>query len=65
MTRQLPARALCERYSVSDRTLARWLEAGILPQPIYINHRRYWLEEELERCERERIAGRGLREAVL
>ena len=64
MTRQLPARALCERYSVSDRTIDRWLDAGILPPPVYINRRRYWLEEELERCERERMASRELREAV-
>ena len=64
MTRQLPTSALCERYSVSDRTIDRWLDAGILPPPVYINRRRYWLEEELERRERERMAGRELREAV-
>jgi predicted site-specific integrase-resolvase len=64
MTKQLPTSALCERYSVSDRTIDRWLDAGILPPPVYINRRRYWLEEELERCERERMASRELREAV-
>lgn len=58
MTKQLPTRALCERYSVSDRTIDRWLDAGILPSPIYVNRRRYWLEEELERRERERMASR-------
>jgi predicted site-specific integrase-resolvase len=64
MTRQLPTSALCERYSVSDRTIDRWLDAGILPPPVYINRRRYWLEEELERCERERMASRELRGAA-
>jgi predicted site-specific integrase-resolvase len=64
MTRQLPTSALCERYSVSDRTIDRWLDAGILPPPVYINRRRYWLEEELERRERERMASRESRGAV-
>jgi hypothetical protein len=31
MTRKLPARALCERYQISDRTLDRWTEACVLP----------------------------------
>jgi predicted site-specific integrase-resolvase len=64
MTKQLPTSALCERYSVSDRTIDRWLDAGILPPPVYINRRRYWLEEELERRERERMASRESRGAV-
>jgi DNA-binding transcriptional MerR regulator len=56
MTKKLPARALCERYSVSDRTLDRWTEAGVLPPPMYIRGRRYWDLEQLERLERERMA---------
>ena len=64
MTRKLPARALCESYSVADRTIDRWVETGILPPPIYINHRRYWDEEEIERRERERMTSRVLWWAV-
>jgi DNA-binding transcriptional MerR regulator len=56
MTKKLPARALCERYCVSDRTLDRWTEAGVLPPPMYIRGRRYWDLEQLERLERERMA---------
>ena len=57
MIRQLTTRALCERYSVSDRTIDRWLDAGILPPPMRINRRRYWDLEEIERRERDRMAG--------
>jgi DNA-binding transcriptional MerR regulator len=56
MTRKLPARALCERYQISDRTLDRWTEAGVLPPPMYIRGRRYWDQEQIEQLERERMA---------
>jgi len=46
---------LCERYSVTDRTIDRWMETGILPQPMRINNVRYWDEIELEQSERERM----------
>jgi DNA-binding transcriptional MerR regulator len=59
MTKKLPVRALCERYAISERTIDRWIEAGILPPPVYINHRRYFDEAELEERERERMARRG------
>jgi predicted DNA-binding transcriptional regulator AlpA len=32
-------RDLCERYGISQRTMYRWVEDGILPQPIHINNR--------------------------
>src|SRR6266516_733687 len=54
--RRLTARRLCERYDVVVRTIDRWLGQGILPPPLIINGRRYWDEEEIERCER---AGMG------
>jgi hypothetical protein len=52
--RLLTMRALCERYSVVDRTIDRWLAAGILPQPsAIIQHRRYWDEADLVSRERD------------
>ena len=39
-----------------DRTIDRWVEAGILPVPMRINKIRYWDETEIERLERERMA---------
>ena len=44
----LNARQLCTRYGRADRTIDRWVEVGILPQPIYIRRQRYWLEETIE-----------------
>jgi hypothetical protein len=36
------ARGLSERYGVTDRTLSRWVETGVMPAPVYIQRRRYW-----------------------
>ena len=47
MSKLLHLRAVCARYGISDRTVDRWVEAGVLPKPIYINGRRYWDAEEL------------------
>jgi predicted DNA-binding transcriptional regulator AlpA len=47
--RLLPTRLLCERYSVVDKTIDRWVDRGILPKPMRINGMRYWRESELER----------------
>lgn len=57
-TRKLTTRALCERYSVVDRTIDRWVETGVLPKPVIINRRRYFDEAEIEQLERERMASR-------
>jgi predicted site-specific integrase-resolvase len=54
--KKLPTHALCARYEVCSRTINRWTEAGILPPPLYVNKRKYWDLEEVERCERERMA---------
>jgi hypothetical protein len=40
---------------VVDRTIDRWVETGILPQPIYINNRRYFDLQEVD----ERMANRN------
>ena len=47
MSNLLHLRAVCARYGVSDRTIDRWVEAGELPKPMYIQGRRYWDESEL------------------
>ena len=56
VTRKLTSRALKERYGVVGKTIDRWVEAGILPQPMRINKSRYWDEAELEQVERQRMA---------
>ncbi len=58
MVRKLTSRALQQRYGVVDRTIDRWVEAGILPVPMRINKIRYWDEAEIEERERERMAHR-------
>jgi predicted DNA-binding transcriptional regulator AlpA len=60
MTRKLiTCRVLQQRYGVSDRTIDRWLETGILPEPLRINKVRYWDEAEIETAERKRMAERN------
>jgi predicted DNA-binding transcriptional regulator AlpA len=51
--RMLPTRLVCARYNITDRTVDRWLENGILPAPVRINGLRYWREHELEQHERQ------------
>jgi DNA-binding transcriptional MerR regulator len=58
MSRKLiTAKALRKRYAdIHVRTVDRWVEAGILPQPMRINNVRFWDETEIEQLERERMA---------
>jgi hypothetical protein len=35
-------RTIAERHKVSIRTVERWTEAGILPQPLRIRGRKFW-----------------------
>jgi predicted site-specific integrase-resolvase len=37
-----PTRVMAEQHRVSIRTIERWTDAGILPQPERINGRKYW-----------------------
>jgi predicted DNA-binding transcriptional regulator AlpA len=55
----LPAKPVCERYRISDRTLDRWLANVALefPRPIVINRRRYFRQRKLEAWERARDRG--------
>jgi predicted site-specific integrase-resolvase len=38
----LTTRKLAEQNAVSIRTVERWTDAGILPQPMRINGRKFW-----------------------
>jgi predicted DNA-binding transcriptional regulator AlpA len=53
-TRKLPTRHVCARYSVSDKTIDRWVKNPKLqfPQPDWINGRRYWGEDKLDAFDR-------------
>ena len=57
----LPARNVCTRYSISRRTLDRWLaNSGLgFPAPLVINGRRYWRLAQIEGWERDRANVRG------
>ncbi len=53
----LNVRAVCARYSnISDRTVDRWLQTGVLPKPIYIQGQRYWSSEQLDERDKARLA---------
>jgi len=47
-----------ERYSVSERTIDRWTEGGILPPPVRLGKVRHWRETDLEETERARMSPR-------
>jgi hypothetical protein len=55
----LPLRAMVDRYSVTERTIDRWLASGILPEPLRINGLRYWRLGELEQRERARMGSQA------
>jgi DNA-binding transcriptional MerR regulator len=47
--RKLPTRQVCERYGVTDRTIARWERDPSLdfPPATVINNRKYYDEDRL------------------
>jgi DNA-binding transcriptional MerR regulator len=51
----LNTRKLKARYGISDRTVARWEDAGILPAAAWIAKRKYWKLSDLERLERDSV----------
>ena len=53
--RLLPLQQMCRRYGISARTIDRWLESGILPQPVWMGKVRFWRLGDLQQIERERI----------
>jgi len=56
--RKLPMRLVCDRYSVTDKTIERWEHDPKLgfPQAERINNRKYFDEEELTTWDRKRTA---------
>jgi DNA-binding transcriptional MerR regulator len=46
----LTTRKLKQRYGVTDRTISRWEDAGVLPAAARIQKRKYLLEEGLQPC---------------
>ena len=53
--RLLPAKQVKHRYGdISDMTLYRWAHNADLgfPEPVYINGRRFWYEENLDAFDR-------------
>ncbi len=62
--RKLTARSVCERYGIVSKTIDRWTETGILPQPMRINRYRYWDLAELDAFDRARMAGKEAENAA-
>ena len=62
--RKLPTRLMCERYGVVDRTINRWEKTGVIPQAEWINGRKYWDEERVEKRDRERMLVQTRQNAV-
>ena len=52
-----PKTAVATRYTVSTKTVDRWVKRGILPPPaLAINNRKYWDEAALDERDRGRAA---------
>ena len=57
-TRLIPARAVRARFGdISNMTLWRWVQRGILPEPVKINSRNYWRATDVEA-----VAGQEVRQ---
>src|SRR4051794_6901820 len=56
LNRQLPTRAVCARYGIAAQTVDRWLERGLLPEPMRVRRYRYWSEAELDVFDQRRMA---------
>jgi len=55
----IPAKQVCKRYKITDRTLARWLDRPELgfPKPaLIVLTRRYWSLADLVAFERGQVA---------
>jgi DNA-binding transcriptional MerR regulator len=51
----LSTRKLKQRYSVTDRTILRWEQRGVLPAATWIAKHKYWRLSDIERIERENL----------
>lgn len=57
MTRYVDIYAVCERYSISTRTVWRRVKKGLLPEPIYFDGPQSgarWKLSDLDRLDAER-----------
>jgi predicted site-specific integrase-resolvase len=58
-------RQLADRYSVSQRSIERWAEAGRFPVGTqFPNKRWYWSDRDVENYERALAAGRQIRKST-
>lgn len=57
----LPIGDVIARYRVSVMSIERWLRDPRMafPQPVYFGRRRFWLLNDIENWERERVARRS------
>lgn len=54
----LPSAEVRRRFGgVSNMTIWRWIEAGILPPPIKINKRNFWPESAIAEAQKGRMGG--------
>src|SRR4051794_22451612 len=53
-TRMLPIKPVCERYGISAQTVDRWLERGLLPEPMRVRRYRYGSESNLDDFDKKR-----------
>jgi hypothetical protein len=53
--RKRPTRWVCARYDIVPRTVDRWVQAGILPEPEKINGRNYFDEDAVEARDQARL----------
>jgi predicted DNA-binding transcriptional regulator AlpA len=44
----LKLKAVCDRFHVHPATVWRWVQKGVLPQPLKIGGSVYWLADELD-----------------
>jgi hypothetical protein len=59
-TKRLRSRDVRARYNdISERTLSRWERDPVLgfPQPMVINRRKFWNENELDAFDAARVTG--------
>jgi hypothetical protein len=64
--RLLPARQVCARYGIVERTLTRWLDSPIseFPAPVVINGRRYFSAAALNAFDKRMTRAAGARGAA-
>ena len=63
-TRMLPIKPVCDRYGISAQTVDRWLERGLLPEPMRVRRYRYWSESELDEFDQKRMDAQRERAGV-